>query len=123
MATSTPILTIWHNNIGRPIYCPGLPNGYAGRSGISPFSPDDLGTVTEFVRTVDRYGAAILTDNRTQRPTAHNVSGSGTGHNDVDWCESRFEEGSMAAYYENGSGRVSLVEVLRSRIENPRNYF
>lgn len=100
----TPILTIWHNNVGRPIPCVGLPKGYAGRSGISPWTADSPDTVTEFVRTVDRYGAAIMTDDRNRRPFNHGVSGVGGGHDDAEWCESRFEDGSMAAWYENEAG-------------------
>lgn len=116
------IITIWHNNVGRPFPCLGLPNGYAGRSGISPFSPDDPETVAEFVHTIERYGAAILTDSRTIRPIAHNVSGGGTDHNDAEWCESRFEEGSQAAWYENQNRWYSVTEVIQSRATNPRNY-
>lgn len=116
------ILTIWHNNTGRPVPCVGLPDGYAGRSGISPYIPGTPEAVAEFVRTVERYGAAILTDDRNREPIAHNVSGGGTGHNDADWAESRFEQDSQAAWYENGNPWYSFDEVLRSRIENPRNY-
>lgn len=115
MESSTPILTIWHNNIGRPIPCPGLPNGYAGRSGISPFRPGTPEAVAEFVRTMDRYGAAILVDDRHQRPANHRLIGVGTGHDDADWCESRFEQGSMASYYENKTTVYSLTEVLVAR--------
>lgn len=104
--TTTPILTIAHNNIGRPIECVGLPNGYEGRSGISPFAPDELG-VAEWVRTVERYGAAIVTDNRTPRPYNHHVIGVGSGHDDANWCESRFQEGSHAAWTENSKGAAT----------------
>ncbi len=106
--TTTPILTISHNNVGRPVPCVGLPDGYAGRSGISPFGVDTpertTEAVAEWVRTVERYGAAIVTDNRTDRPWNHQVIGIGGGHNDADWAESRFQEGSMVAYYESGEG-------------------
>lgn len=110
------IITIWHNNVGRPFPCLGLPNGYAGRSGISPFSSDDPETVAEFVHTIERYGAAILTDSRTQRPVNHHVIGSGGGHDDAEWCESRFLEGSQEAWRENGNQWYSIVEVLGHRM-------
>jgi len=102
---SSPILTIWHNNVGRPVECAGLADGYEGRSGISPFGVDTedrlATTVAEWTRTVERYGAAIVTDNRTDRPWNHQVIGVGGGHNDADWAESRFQEGSQATWYEN----------------------
>jgi len=110
------ILTIWHNNIGRPIPCPGLPDGYAGRSGISPFEPDTPEAVAQFVHTIKRYGAAIVTDNRTWRPVNHHVIGVGGGHDDADWCESRFLEGSQEAWRENHNPWFSVVEVLRRRM-------
>ena len=100
------ILTIWHNTYGRPIPTPGLPNGYECRAGISPFSPDE-GGVAEFVHTIERYGAAIVTDDRTLRPINHNVVGVGSGHNDADWCESRFLAGSHAAWVENSKGETT----------------
>jgi len=109
--TTTPILTIWHNNVGRPIPCAGLPNGYEGKSGISPFTTDtpdnEARAVAEWVRTVDRYGAAAVTDSRTPRPVNHHVIGVGSGHNDADWCESRFQEGSHAAWTENSKGEAA----------------
>jgi hypothetical protein len=123
------ILTIWHNNVGRPVklWDAGVnpTNGkaydaqwYEGRSGISPFDPDSDRAVEEFVRTLDRYGHAILVDDRTQRPTHHHVAGCGSGHDDADWAESRFQEGSQAAWHENGeSGRDDLfpreIDALR----------
>ncbi len=93
--------TIWHNNIGRPIDLAvilpgGEPFSYEGRSGISP---GDLG---EWLRVLERFGHAITEPNVYPRPTNHRMIGCGVGHSDVDWCESRFREGSMAAYYENG---------------------
>lgn len=122
MTTSpfSPILTIWHNNIGRPIPCAGLPNGYEGRSGISPFTIDTedalATTVVEWTRTVERYGAAIVTDSRTGRPWNHQVAGVGGGHNDADWAESRFLEGSQAAWYENdGAGIIPPAESIVRR--------
>lgn len=98
-----PILTIWHNNIGRPIQ---LWEGqiYESRGGISPFLPGTDEAVAEFVRTVERYGAAIVTDDRTSLPTNHHVAGVGVGHDDADWAESRFDPAhSEAAWHENGT--------------------
>lgn len=111
----TTILQIGHNNIGRPVPCPGLTNGYQGRSSVSPFQPDDPRTVQEFVRTLDRYGAAIVTDSRTIRSSNHHTIGVGVGHDDADWAESRFEEGSQAAWHENPKGE-RLDEIFPRQI-------
>lgn len=125
MTTFTPILTIWHNNVGRPVECVGLPEGYAGRSGISPFTVDtdeaEARTVAEWVRTVERYGAAIVTDSRHRRPINHHVIGVGCGHDDADWAESRFLEGSHAAWHENSKGeRLDLATYSDGRPMFPR---
>lgn len=112
------ILTIWHNNLGRPIPCLGLVNGYAGHSGISPFSSDSSEAVVEWVRTVQRYGAAAITDDRNLRPLNHQMSGVGGGHNDADWCESRFLGGSQASWYENeGSAFFPPYEAIVRRAQ------
>jgi hypothetical protein len=95
-------ITIWHNTVGRPIEYPATDWckawTYAGRSGISGSGIDDR----EFVRTIETYGHAIVENNRCRRPMNHRMIGTGVGHSDADWCESRFLEGSMAVYYENG---------------------
>lgn len=115
------ILTIHHNNVDRPIPCVGLPDGYAGRSGISPFDPLSEEAVAEWVRTVERYGAVIVTDNMADRPFNHYVIGIGGGHQDADWCESRFEEGSMVAYYENGESWSDPADnIVRRAIRGDR---
>jgi hypothetical protein len=123
------ILTIWHNNVGRPIklWDAGLnrqtgvrydAQWYEGRSGLSPFDPDSDTTVAEFRRTMERFGHVIVESNRASRPINHHIIGVGAGHNDADWCESRFKEGSQAAWAENGeSGREDIfpreIEAIR----------
>lgn len=129
------IITIWHNNIGRPIklWDAGVNRDgkaydaqwYEARGGISPFDPDSETTVREFVRTIERYGAAILVDSRTIGPWNHHVAGIGAGHDDADWCESRFQEGSHAAWIENGESghedvwprEVEAIRILRRDAE------
>jgi hypothetical protein len=110
-------VTIWHNNTGRPIELwsagvnpttgkPFPAQTYEGCSGISPFnvgSPDeDERFAAEFAYTVERYGAAAVENNDAPFSSNHHTIGCGVGHDDARWAESRFLEGSMAAYYENG---------------------
>lgn len=91
--------TVWHNNIGRPIVYDN-PNGtefvYEGSSGVSP------GSEREWIDCVERYGHAITVPWSAPTPMNHHMIGVGVGHDDARWAESRFIEGSMAAYYENG---------------------
>lgn len=81
-----PIITVWtyHGD-------DGLAYG-----GISP--SDDR----EFVRAIETYGHAAVTDSRYARPSNHNVASIGVGHDDARFSETGGREGSMAAYYENG---------------------
>lgn len=68
--------------------------GAGGTSGSDP--------LRYWLEAIARYGHAVVDDSRS-RPTNHRIIGVGVGHDDARWAESRFEEGSMAAYYENGA--------------------
>jgi hypothetical protein len=102
-------VTIWHNNIGRPIHLWG-DQFYEGVSGVSPYyvglgafsAADNERFAHEFARTCQRYGAAIVVNNDHPRPLNHHVITIGVGHDDATWAESRFTgQGSMAAWLEN----------------------
>lgn len=98
-------VTIWHNNIGRPIELGYGLGTYEGRSGISPFAvgneASDADFAERFARDVERYGAVIVENN--DRPyDSRGVWDDRPQHDDADWAESRFTgSASMAAYYEN----------------------
>lgn len=70
------------------------------RSGTSSASWDGW-ELEEWRRTLDRDGA-VVTETHNGRPFNHRLIGCGVSHNDAAWAETRFTEGSMAAYYENG---------------------
>lgn len=60
---------------------------------------------------VDGHAVAYFS---SRIPTAHRVSGCGIGHDDAAFCERRDSSGgSMAAYYENGDGRLRWWEDTR----------
>lgn len=92
--THAPIITVWHNNVGRPIPYRYGEGSYEGRSGIGGGEPEK-----HWLDTMERFGHAITTVGF--RPANHHMIGVGIGHDDADWCESRFGAGSMAAWYEN----------------------
>ena len=77
-----------------------------GFSSIGPqYGLEDA--VDRFSHKMIEAGSAVVYDKNLYTPWRNCVgTGSGTyiAHDDVRWCESRFEQGSMAAYYENDLG-------------------
>jgi hypothetical protein len=115
--THLPTITVWHNCVGRPVPFQFGDGAYEGRSGISGGDP-----VKHWLDSMDRYGHAITTVG--YRDANHHIIGVGVGHDDADWAESRFQEGSQAAYLENEYDRgptrsddrhPHLAAILRER--------
>jgi hypothetical protein len=111
-------LSIWHNTTGRGVMLPGWDRPYAVCSGIGGCIDPER----EWKRNIEQFGHAIvIDDDRRERSWNHRIIGVGVGHDDARWAESRFGDGSMAAYYENddkcfgGRQIAAIKEMERNR--------